>query len=43
MKSEKQNKLTNITKQKQTYKYREQSGGCQRTEGWGVGKTAEGD
>ena len=30
-----QNKWTNITKQKQTHRYREQTGGCQR--GGGVG------
>ena len=36
--SKKQNKWTNITKQKLTHRYREQTGGCQRggVEGWGV-------
>ena len=28
--SKKQNKWTNITKEKQSYRYREQTGGCQR-------------
>ena len=36
--SKKQNKWTNITKQKQTHRYREQASGCQRGEGWGEGQ-----
>ena len=33
--SKKQNKWTNITKKNQSYRYREQTGGCQRWRGWG--------
>ena len=32
MESKNQNKWTNITKQKQSYRYTEQTGGCQRGE-----------
>ena len=35
MDSKKQNKWTNIRKQKETHRYREQTGGCQSGEVWG--------
>ena len=33
----------NITKQKQTHRYREQTSGYQRGDGWGRGETGEVD
>ena len=38
-----QNKWTNITKQKQCYMYREQTGGCQRAAGGGKKEKSERD
>ena len=32
-----------VTTVKQTLKYREQTGGCQRGSGWGMGRISEGD
>ena len=43
MKSKKQNKLTNITKQKQTQTYREQTIGYYRGKGWVRGEIGERD
>ena len=43
MKSKKQNKWTNITKQKQTQKYREQTLGYFRGKGGCRGEIGEGD
>ena len=40
--SKKQNKWTNITKQNQTHRYREQITGCQRGGRWGMNKIDEG-
>ena len=38
MESKKQSKVVNITKKKQTHRYREQTSGFQREEGKGAGQ-----
>ena len=42
MKSKKQSKWTSKTNQNQSHRYREQTGGCQRGQEWGIrGKDEE--
>ena len=43
VKSKNQNKWTNIAKQKQRHRYREETGGCQRRGTWGKRKISESD